>query len=274
MKTVVVVQARIGSTRLPNKVLMPLAGRPLLQRMIERVMAAQSAFEIVVATTHCDEDAVIVDLARKIDVPVYAGHPTDLLDRHVRAARAFKADVVVKIPSDCPLIDPGVIDRVLHRYHELHGYVDYVSNLHPQSYPDGNDVEVVPMEILECAWREATAPHEREHTTPFIWDQPDRFTISNVAWESGRDFSRSHRWTIDYPADYAFISQVFDHLWSPERIFTMHDILDLLDTHPSLALTNAQYVGVNWYRHHLKYLRTISVHDTQQEPAPLSEAHR
>jgi len=261
----IVVQARSGSTRLPGKVLRPLAGAPLLQRMLERVLATPGAIDLVVATTTDAEDEPVRMLCRQIDVRCFSGHPTDLLDRHVQAAREVGAEVVVKIPSDCPLIDPSVIRRVLDAFAANADRYDFVSNIHPPSYPDGHDVEVMPMSVLEQAWREATQPFEREHTTPFIWDQPQRFRLGNVVWESGLDYSRTHRWTIDYPEDYAFIAAVYDALWSERRpIFSLPDILALLDVQPELAQTNARYCGVNWYRHHLGLLKTVSEADTRQ----------
>src|SRR5215813_2240416 len=144
MRIIVVVQARTGSTRLPGKVLMPLANRPLLQRMLERVLAATAPSAVVVATTRDSCDDMIVTIARKAGAACFRGHPTDLLDRHYAAALAFGADVVVKIPSDCPLVDPAVIDRVIGSYIEYAGSADFVSNLRPPTYPDGNDVEVMP----------------------------------------------------------------------------------------------------------------------------------
>jgi spore coat polysaccharide biosynthesis protein SpsF len=153
MRTVVVIQARVGSTRLPGKVMMPLAGRPLLFRMIERVLAARTPSDVVVATTADRGDDAIVEIAEAAGVSCVRGHPTDLLDRHYAAGLASRADVVVKIPSDCPLIDPGVIDRVIGYYETRADSADFVSNLHPATYPDGNDVEVVPIGVLEAAWR-------------------------------------------------------------------------------------------------------------------------
>jgi spore coat polysaccharide biosynthesis protein SpsF len=172
--------------------------------------------------------------------------------------------VVVKIPSDCPLIDPQVIERVLVFYRENAGIYDYVSNLHPATYPDGNDVEVLPLTVLETAWREAERPFEREHTTPFIWERPERFRLGNVAWQRGRDLSQSHRFTIDYPEDYVFLSAVYDALWTPERpVFGLTEILDLLAVRPDLLALNARYAGVNWYRHHLDELKTIHPEETR-----------
>jgi len=263
-KTLIIIQARTGSSRLPYKVLLPLAGKPLLQRMIQRVAAASGDFEILVATTAESRDRLISELCQRIGVKCMCGHPTDLLDRHYKSALQEKADVVVKIPSDCPLVDPAVIDQVLTSYNENLGLYDYVGNLHPPTFPDGNDVEVMPMGVLETAWLEARRELEREHTTPFIWERPERFRIGNVEWGTGLDYSMSHRWTIDYSEDYFFVEQVYDHLWSQANPgFSIQEILRLLSDRPEIAAINAKYAGVNWYRHHLDELRTKTAKDTR-----------
>jgi spore coat polysaccharide biosynthesis protein SpsF len=268
MRTLVVIQARKGSSRLPGKVLLPLAGQPLLVRMVERVSAARMPFELVVATTTDAGDDEVARLCLEREIACYRGHPTDLLDRHVGAARARDlgpGDLVVKIPSDCPLIDPGVIDRVLSSWRSG---LDYLGNLHPGTWPDGNDVEVMTLAALQAAWREATRPHEREHTTPFLWDQPLRFRCANVTWGGGRDLSRSHRFTIDYPEDYKFIASVFDALHAEGRVFPLAEILELLGREPQLLALNARYAGVNWYRHHLAELRTVRPGETREPGEP------
>jgi spore coat polysaccharide biosynthesis protein SpsF len=279
MRTVVVIQARMGSSRLPGKVMKPLAGAPLLVRMIERVRAAATPFEISVATSTLPMDDGIVDLARAADVRWFRGDPLDCLNRHLGAAREARADHVVKIPSDCPLIDPGVIDLVLGTYFQDPGRFDYVSNLHPATWPDGNDVEVFPTELLALADREAKRPLEREHTTPFFWEQPERFRLGNVVWPGGRDYSMTHRFTIDYPEDYAFISAVFEALFRPQGpprstdgrrgIFSLDDILALVEKRPDLRALNEKYAGVNWYRNHLGELRTVSADQTRTPSADL-----
>ncbi len=265
MKTLIIIQARVGSSRLPNKVMLPLAGAPLLQRMVERVQMAPGKFELVIATTSEPSEEPVRLVCKTLRVKCFNGHPTDLLDRHYNAAKELKADVVVKIPSDCPLIDPAIIGRVLRFFEEAGGRFGYVSNLHPATYPDGNDVEVMPFSVLETAYHEATKNYEREHTTPFIWEHPERFKIGNVMWESGLDFSMSHRWTVDYPEDYEIIKRVYDELWSEAHPdFTMYEILSLLDAKPEIANINAQYLGVNWYRHHIGELKTISEKETKR----------
>lgn len=266
MKILVVIQARTGSSRLPGKVMMPLAGKPLLQRMAERVAAASLPDELIVATTLQPSDNPIRDLCREIGVNCFSGHATDLLDRHFKAGLERRADVVVKIPSDCPLIDPAVIDRVIGFQQKNRRSYDYVGNLHPATWPDGQDVEVVPMDVLEAAWRNASRDFEREHTTPWIWERPERFRLGNVVSDDGVNRSMTHRWTIDYPEDYTFLSRIFDALWSPAQpVFGIGTILDYLDRHPEVAKINSMYAGVNWYRHHLDELRTVDRTRTRNE---------
>jgi len=260
---VTVIQSRMGSTRLPGKVMMPLAGKPLLYRMYERVAASEFSGIIVVAATKEETDIPIIQLCEENDINYYLGHSTDLLDRHYQAAKIFNADVVVKIPSDCPLIDPNIIDKVIKYYIDNKHNFDFVSNLHPPSYPDGNDVEAMTMKSLEDAWQNAELPLEREHTTPFFWDNPDRFRIGNITLETGLDFSMTRRFTIDYEEDYDFIKTVYDELYSENGLFTLDDILNLLNSKPEIKKINEKYAGVNWYRNHLNELKTIDPGQTK-----------
>ena len=253
----------MSSTRLPNKIMMPLADKPLLVRMMERVRASKIANDYVVATTSSVEDDKVAELCESENINCFCGHPSDLLDRHYKSGLKFNADVVVKIPSDCPLIDYEIIDKVLEYYLKNKDRFDFVSNLHPATYPDGNDVEVIPMKILETAWREAKMPLEREHTTPFIWENPKRFSIGNVEWETGLDYSMSHRFTIDYYEDFEFIKSVYDNLYEKNPSFGLNDILKLLDEKPDLMEINKKYAGVNWYRNHLNELKTITEGQTK-----------
>ncbi len=263
LRVVTVIQARTGSSRLPGKVLLPLAGKPLLVRMVERVLRATHAGMVVVATTTESDDDPIESICQEYGWNIYRGHSTDLLDRHYQAAKLFQANAVVKIPSDCPLIDPSIIDKVLSVFLENNTHIDFVSNLHPATYPDGNDVEVMKFSALETAWNEATLPMEREHTTPYIWERPDRFKLLNVAWESGLNYSMTHRWTIDYPEDYNFISRVYDELFESNPNFGLNDILNLLQTKPEIFEINSKFAGVNWYRNHLNELKTIDASMTK-----------
>ena len=194
---------------------------------------------------------------------MFRGSLNDLLDRHYFTAKQFNADVVLKIPSDVPLIDPAIIDRVISFFLGNKNKYDYVSNLHPATYPDGNDVEVMTFSALENAWKNAIRNFEREHTTPYFWENPDKFKIGNVEWESGKDYSMTHRFTIDYKEDYNFIKRVYDELYTTNPHFTLNDILNLLEKKPEIAAINSKYVGVNWYRNHLNELKTVTAEQTK-----------
>lgn len=265
MRTVIIVQARTGSSRLPGKVLLPLAGKSLLERLMERILASREADGAVIATTVEPEDDPIVDLCLDNRFHLFRGHSTDLLDRHYKTAKEYGADIIVKIPSDCPLIDPAIIDKVIRFYKDHASEYDYVSNLHPATYPDGNDVEVMSMKVLRETWLNAAKDYEREHTTPYLWENRDKYRIGNVEWESGKDYSMSHRFTIDYRVDYEFIRAIYEGLYSQKNpIFSLNDILALLEQKPELMDINKHYAGVNWYRSHLKELRTVSAEETRQ----------
>lgn len=257
MKILTVIQARMSSTRLPGKVLLPLLGKPLLIRMIERVRSATLTGILIVATSTNSDDDQIYELCNEYNIQCFRGHLTDLLDRHYQVGKKFGADAVVKIPSDCPLIDPKIIDKVLNYYIDNSDKYDFVSNLHPATYPDGNDVEVMSFNALERAWKEATRPLEREHTTPYLWENPDKFKIGNVVWESGFDYSTTHRWTIDFEEDYQFIIKVYEELYPNNPNFGLYDILILLKDKPEIADINKKYLGKYWYENHLNELTNI-----------------
>ena len=232
MRTVAVVQARLGSTRLPGKVLLPLAGQPLLSRVMSRAARASSVDDVVVATTTLASDDRIVDLAEREGWPVVRGSETDLLERYVQAARSHRADRVVRITSDCPLIDPGLIDDVAAALEREAG--DYASNtLEPRTYPRGLDVEVVTRDALEVADREDVDAASREHATPFIRRDPKRFRLVRVA--GVRDES-AHRWTVDTPADYELVRRVYETLGGDD--FTWLDALDVVNANPAWGTGN------------------------------------
>jgi spore coat polysaccharide biosynthesis protein SpsF len=246
---------------------MPLQDKPLFVRQAERVQAARLSGQVVIATTTREEDDVIAAICDREGLDCYRGHPQDLLDRHYQAALEFGGDPVIKIPSDCPLIDPAIIDNVIGYWLEYSGQYDFVSNLHPATWPDGNDVEIMSLQALEKAWREADRPMEREHTTPYIWEHPELFRIGNVTMKGGKDYSMTHRFTIDYEADYQLIRAVFDELYPRDPFFGVDAILALLDNQPELYAINADLAGINWYRHHLDELKTVGAAQTK-EPTP------
>ncbi|MGD8782169.1 MAG: glycosyltransferase family protein [Ignavibacteria bacterium] len=257
LKVVTVVQARTGSSRLPRKVLMSICGQPLLIRMVERVRLSELCGQVVVATSTEKEDDAIEELCISHKLDFYRGSLNDLLDRHYKVGKKYNADAVVKIPSDCPLIDPHVIDKVIKNFLDNYPEYDFVSNLHPASFPDGNDVEIMKMSVLEKAHKKAKRKLEREHTTPYIWENPDKFKINNILWETNHDFSSTHRWTIDYEEDYVFIRTVYEELYPHKPNFSLYDILNLLEEKPYIYIINNKYAGRYWYENHLDELENI-----------------
>ncbi len=255
----IIIQVRRSSSRLKDKVLLPLCGKELFVRMIERVNSSKYGKNVVVATTKEKEDDIIEQICKREHINIYRGSTEDLLDRHFKAALYYKAEFIAKIPSDCPLIDPAIIDKVIGFFMENISNYDYVSNLHPPSYPDGNDVEIMTLKALEKAWENSEKKFMREHTTPYLWENPDKFRIGNVKWESGLDYSMTHRFTIDYIEDYFFIKKVYDLLYNKNKRFGLNDILEIIDIkYPEIKEINKKYAGVNWYRNHLKELKTVS----------------
>lgn len=232
-RVVAIVQARMGSTRLPGKTLEDLCGESLLGRILQRVRASRTVDDLVVATTTEDIDEPIVEAARTYGAGVYRGSVHDVLSRFYEAAKAASADIIVRITADDPFKDPGVIDLIVTRLLDDER-LDYASNTIEPSYPEGIDIEVFRFSALERACREATLTSDREHVTPYIWRQPELFRIENV--KHPVDLSKL-RWTIDYPEDLTFAREVYSRL-GDRGIFSMDDILRLLESEPHLSAIN------------------------------------
>lgn len=242
MRPVAIVQARLGSTRLPGKALLPLVGRPILYHVVARLRHVPALAQVVVATTDRPDDEPIRAFCRDEGILVFAGSEEDVLDRYVQAAGRFDADPVVRVTADCPLIDPGVVSRAVAMYTEADGALAYVG--FDTSFPDGLDVEVIALSALETAWREARLPSEREHVTPFIWKQPQRFPQDRI--RNDTDLS-DQRWTVDEPEDYRLIEAIYGALYHPQRPFAMAKVLDFLKAHPDLRRVNQGIVRNEGY---------------------------
>jgi spore coat polysaccharide biosynthesis protein SpsF len=249
-RVVAIVQARMGSTRLPNKVMKKVVGQPVLWHVVNRIKSAKTIDKIVVASTKRRADKRIIRWAEENGVERYAGSENDVLDRYYQAAVTFDANVIVRITSDCPLIDPKVIDIVVNQF--LAGDFDYVSNTgrpdNKPTYPAGLDTEVFSFSALRKAWEEAKLLSEREHVTPYIWKHRNLFKIGGVAHDE--DLSRM-RWTLDYDKDLEFVREVYARLYSKGKIFYMEDVLGLLNNHQELLNINK---GVNRNEGYLKSL--------------------
>ena len=234
MRVVAVVQARMGSTRLPGKVLKPLRGRPVLEHVLKRVQQARLVSETVLATTVLEEDNELASLALALGAQLVRGPVDDVLTRYAMAATTFGAEHVVRITADCPCIDPEIIDRVVEAH--LGAEVDYTSNTHPRSFPHGLDVEVVSKSALMSANDHAKRPEDREHVTSFIWSQPGRFRLLNVAAKPEETMPEL-RVTLDTPEDYAMLQAVFDLLETDD--FHAVDLVRLVRRYPWLTRLNA-----------------------------------
>jgi spore coat polysaccharide biosynthesis protein SpsF len=229
---VVIIQARMGSTRLPGKVLKDICGQPMLARVINRVCRASLPNKVVVATSTGAADDVVADLCAARSIDVFRGSELDVLDRYYQAARAHAADAVVRITSDCPLLDPEVMDRAIRVFFELQP--DYASNGLVRTYPRGLDTEVMSMAALRRAWQSAREPYQRMHVTPYIYQNPAEFKCINVA--SDEDYS-AYRWTVDTAEDLDLVRAIYDRL-GPSGEFGWRDVLALMQREPALVDIN------------------------------------
>jgi len=223
MKIIGIIQARLHSTRLPGKVLMDLAGEPMLARVVNRTRRATTLDKVVVATP----DGEILDLCRKLGWPHSCGSEEDVLDRYYRTACEHEADVIVRITADCPLIDPEMIDHIVKGFLER-SHLDYASNrLPPRTFPVGQEIDVVTIDALECAWSEDTNPAWREHVTPYIYRHPELFKIAAVI--NPIDYS-SIRLTVDTTKDLDYVRRIFEY-FGHDR-FSGAELHALLEKYP------------------------------------------
>jgi spore coat polysaccharide biosynthesis protein SpsF len=236
MKTLIVIQARMTSTRLPGKILKPVLGKTLLEYQLERLARVNNADGLVIATTTNETDQPIVDLCNALAVPVSRGSEADVLSRYYEAAMAHQADVVVRVTSDCPLIDTAVVSEIIGFYLAHADEYDYVSNTLDRTYPRGLDTEVFSFKLLEQAHREAIQPDEREHVTPFIYRNPQRYRLHQV--KQSVDHS-AERWTVDTPEDFELIRRILEALYPQNPTFGQADVLALLDVHRDWRALNA-----------------------------------
>ncbi len=236
MNTIAIIQARMSSTRLPGKVLKTLIDKSVLAQVVSRLQTANTLDDVVVATTTHQVDDVIVAESRNCKAKVFRGSEDDVLSRYAAAAAEFAADVIVRITSDCPLLDPELIDKMARKFLALPA-VDYLSNTLERTYPRGLDVEIFRRETLSLACEQARQAFEREHVTPYIYQHTDRFRLASYV----DDVDRSHfRWTLDTERDWQCIEAIYRHLYQPGKIFTTAEVYALLQRYPEIAKLNHQ----------------------------------
>ncbi len=245
---VCIIQARVGSTRLPGKVLKLILGKPMLLHQIERVKRSRVIDKIIIATTTKNEDDPIESLAVKAGVFCFRGSEHDVLDRYYQAAKGAQADIVIRLTGDCPMSDPVVIDETVEYFMNQYGEIDYTSK--PTNYPEGLDVEVFSFDALSWAWNDGVKPSEREHVTPYMYNHPEIFNLG--IWGSGTDdFSKMH-WSVDTAEDFMFITKIFETLYPSNNFFSKEDILTLLQEQPEFFLTPKSGTGYEGYVKSLK----------------------
>jgi spore coat polysaccharide biosynthesis protein SpsF len=238
-KVMAVLQARFSSTRLPGKVLRPILGEPMLWRQIERIQKARSLDSLLLATSADTSDDKLADAMKSYGVAVFRGNLNNVLDRFYQAVKSSKTipEHVVRLTGDCPLVDPELIDEIVH--HHVSSGADYTSNSVQPTYPDGLDVEVMTFSALEEAHREANLPSHFEHVTPYLHQNPAKFKIVHHR-RSGDDLS-SLRWTVDEPADFEIVSKIYESLYPQNPTFTTKDILTFLSQNEALLKLNADF---------------------------------
>jgi spore coat polysaccharide biosynthesis protein SpsF len=244
-KIVAIIQARMGATRLPGKVLKEAAGKPLLWHLINRLQKCKSLDEIVVGTTTNESDRKIIEFCKQNTIHYFAGSEKDVLDRYYQAAKSFNADSIVRITADCPVIDPQIVDEVTNEYVEKGYDVCGLSG----GFPDGLDVTVFSFETLEDTWKNAKLPSEREHVGPYMSKHPEKFKSGEYV---KFDNLGHHRWTVDEENDLRFIREIFSRLYEPGKIFLTEDILNLLEREPELSKINEGIVRNEGYIKSLK----------------------
>ncbi|SFL89552.1 spore coat polysaccharide biosynthesis protein SpsF [Paenibacillus sp. 1_12] len=234
MKIVAIIQARMGSTRLPGKIMLNLYGETVLSRVVKRVQMAKGIDSIVIATTLLPHDDILIDETLKLGALAYRGSEEDVLSRYFEAAVKYKADVIIRITSDCPLIEPELISEMLDFFHKHP--CDYLSNTIHRTYPRGLDVEVFTIDSLAEAMQNAGHIDQREHVTPYIYQNPNRYHIKQFI--NAIDYSK-HRWTLDTPEDWELIHSIYKNLYSNNESFGWLEVLRLFDGNSELFNINA-----------------------------------
>lgn len=238
VRVVAAIQTRMGSTRLPGKVLRPLAGQPMLGWIVARLRACQEVDQVVVSTTVEPRDGAIVEYAQQIQAPSVRGSEQDLIQRLLLTASEFTADALVRITADCPFVDPLVVDELVRVFRAEEREVDFISNNDPPSFPHGLDAEIIPTPTLKRLDAEVRDPYYREWIPLYIRAHRDRFRIRNVSHV--KDLSH-HRWTVDYPEDLEFACRVFEALGSRVPVFSVDEAVQFLRVHPEIVEINAMH---------------------------------
>ena len=249
---IAIIQARMGSTRLPGKIFKLLSGKPVLWHCANRLKQSKNLNDIVIATTKKNEDDPVVEFCKNNKINLYRGNENDVLDRYYQCAKSFKSDPIVRISADSPVIDPTIVDEVLEQFLKSPYDIYRTSD----EFPGGLDCECFSFDVLEDTWKNANLPSEREHVCPYIYKHPEKYKIGYL----NKFTNLSHyRWNLDEKSDFDFLNIVFNRLYKPGKIFLTQDIFDLLKAEPQLLKINSGIIRNEGYLRSLKedkeYLR-------------------
>ncbi|ABR36391.1 cytidylyltransferase domain-containing protein [Clostridium beijerinckii] len=237
MKVVCIVQARVGSTRLPGKVLKEICGKTVLEHDVNRVKLVPNIDEIIIATTRKKQDDKIIDEVNRLGVKYFRGSENDVLSRYYFAAKENNADVIVRITSDCPCLDQNILTNMINLFLKKSKVLDYMNNTLQKSYPRGYDIEVFSFKALEIAFNNAKKDYEREHVTPYIYNLNNNFNIE--CYKNTKDYSK-YRVTLDTEEDFLVISAIYNNLFNKKGYFLLEDVVEFLDKNPQIENLNAE----------------------------------
>jgi spore coat polysaccharide biosynthesis protein SpsF len=251
MRTVAIIQARMGSNRLPGKVLMPILGKPMLGHIVDRVRTVPSIHQVVVAVPNDGANEVLRRFCADNRITHFAGSETDVLDRYYQAARQFEADPVIRITADCPIVDPQLIEKLIQRYKS--GGYDHIGvaagagadRIDKGRYPDGLDAECFGFSALDRAWHDATDPRDREHVTRYIWNNKQIFRCGDLTADV---VYPKLRLTVDHAEDFALVSKIYESLYSERSPFLLSDVMSFLERNPRLVQVNRKWTEADNYR--------------------------
>lgn len=234
------VQARMGSSRLPAKVLADVAGRPMIWHIVQRLKSCRSVDQVVIATADTPNNEPVRAMAREYGIPCFSGSENNVIDRLYSVCREYGGEALVRVTGDCPFVDPEIVDQLVDIYRRNRGQVDYVSNVIPTTFPHGLDAEVYPFTTLEKLWQECSGhPFWQDWFAGWFLDHRDLFRIENLNYPE--DLTHRFRWTVDYPEDLEFARRVFQRLYRDGEVFHMRDMLALLEREPELNDLNSHY---------------------------------
>jgi len=264
MKFLLIFQIYPSLDDLSNIAYSHICGKPLSLLQYERLQQVKLIGDIAITVSSKIPEKKIQDIFADTDVDIIKNTDTTNLQRNIIAALKHDAEHIVLVSNDCPLIDPEIIDQAIEYYINNLSNYDYVSNMHPESYPAGNCVEVINTFALGVGTKWAKYEYEKQYSTPFIWDNPEEWRIGNI--KADKDHAKKYRYFLDFPEDLEVVTKIYEHFYPRSVSFSYSEIISFLDDHPLINSINDKYKGINWYSKYFRQLKTITVNDTRLKP--------